>query len=56
MYGIIVMVILLPVWILTEGFKKLSSLFAKKGWHWDALYVLIIILSFLAIALFLFSR
>ena len=55
-YPIIFMLFVLPGLIIIEGYKMLSAFMARRGWHWDALYVLIIILSFLAIALFFFSH
>jgi len=56
LYPIIFMLFVLPGLIIIEGYQRLSAFMARRGWHWDTLYVLIIILSFLAIALFFFSH
>jgi len=54
LYPIVHMLIVLPFWVMIDGFQKLSRFLSRKGYKWDAaLYGLIIALSFLAIYLFL---
>jgi|GEM_PF-6221834 len=47
-YAWVVMIILLPVWITTEGLKMLKAFVSRQGFRWDALHVLILVLVILA--------